>query len=601
MSRATSSFFWFAASLATTSPSFAATYFVGPQGEGQDCTRELPCSIVTGAQVATAGDTVVLLDGVYTEPLNPENSGTADAWITFRADDCSLPIIEGLGESAVENEEGLYPSGVFSNTGTYLRFIGIVSRHWDSGFTNGWTGDKTTNSNGNIEYINCIGDGNHRTAFAMYSATNFRVSECIAAHSGGSPTDSWSSGIQMYAVQGQPGDNVVERSVSFENVDAQNNNDGSGFIVDEETDGAVFFNNIGFGNGGSCFRATRSTNTQIINLSCYHNGRNPNANSPTNPGEFYFTDEESRNTVTLFNVLAAASGSDTDPEVFRFPPEGGFTDNFTIDSGATPFFTDPDGQHPDFRPPAGASPQVEDAGRTAGAPAEDIGFDPRCLIKRDPQVPYQQSWWQYAVDYDYIRSIGGVAQCFHPKARSGAIDIGAYEVSGEAHAFSQPGSCVPGADDPDPGGAGGGAGSGGAGVGGSDAGGGGATSVGGAAAGGDVGVGGVATAGGGAASAGGASAGGAVSAGGSAVGASPSVGGSIDAAAGGSSAAAGGEASGVGASSGEDVTSPGGSATPATANCSAAPWQSTGPAHRGWLVFILGLAWVVVRRRRAVA
>lgn len=92
-----------------------------------------------------------------------------------------------------------------------------------------------------------------------------------------------------------------------------------------------------------------------------------------------------------------------------------------------------------------------------------------------------------------------------------------------------------------------------------------------------------------------------MSAGGSAVGASPSVGGSIDAAAGGSSAAAGGEASGVGASSGEDVTSPGGSATPATANCSAAPWQSTGPAHRGWLVFILGLAWVVVRRRRAVA
>jgi hypothetical protein len=38
-----------------------------------------------------------------------------------------------------------------------------------------------------------------------------------------------------------------------------------------------------------------------------------------------------------------------------------------------------------------------------------------------------QSWWLYSVDYAYIKSIGGVAQCFHPKARnSSAIDIGAY-------------------------------------------------------------------------------------------------------------------------------------------------------------------------------
>ena len=36
------------------------------------------------------------------------------------------------------------------------------------------------------------------------------------------------------------------------------------------------------------------------------------------------------------------------------------------------------------------------------------------------------STWQYDVDIDYIKSIGGVAKCFNPKARSGTPDIGAY-------------------------------------------------------------------------------------------------------------------------------------------------------------------------------
>ena len=107
----------------------------------------------------------------------------------------------------------------------------------------------TDSSNGHIEYINCIGDGNGRTAFAMYSARGFLVRECIAAHNGGSPTHSWSSGIQFYAVHGTPEENVIERSVSFENADGQKNNDGSGFIVDEETQGTTFVNNLGFRNG----------------------------------------------------------------------------------------------------------------------------------------------------------------------------------------------------------------------------------------------------------------------------------------------------------------------------------------------------------------
>jgi MYXO-CTERM domain-containing protein len=433
----------------------AADYYVAPDGSGERCSRATPCNIGTGAEKAQAGDTVLLQDGIYEQGLHAANSGTPDAWITFRPDECALPIIEGDGEAAVADADGNYPTGVYVS-GEYIRFIGIVSRHWDSGFGNVWTGNveqtdgvlEITPSNGHLEYVNCIGDGNHRTAFAMYSASGLVIRESIAAHSGGSTTHSWSSGIQLYAVRGEPGDNVVERSVSFENTDAQKNNDGSGFIVDEYTDNAWFDSNIAFGNGGSCLRLTRSESTKMSHFSCYHNGRNPTPNSPTDPGEIYFTDDPSR-TGDVFNSLLAASGTESDPQAFQHPPAGGFPDNVVVDQGDVPFFTDPEGLHPDFRPPAEAAASVENTARDVG-PALDIGFDPQCIVRQVPDVPYQQAWWTYSIDYDYIRSIGGVAECFHPKERTGGPDMGAYELSGPPHEFSVPGSCVPSPIEPDP-------------------------------------------------------------------------------------------------------------------------------------------------------
>jgi len=193
-------------------------------------------------------------------------------------------------------------------------------------------------------------------------------------------------------------------------------------------------------------RLTRANNTRMQNFSCYHDGMNPDANSPTNPGEIYWTDQQSRDTTTFVNSIAAASGSPTDPEAFRFPPAAGLSNNLTINSGPTPFFTDPDGINPDFRPPLAAASQVENLGTLAGASDVDIGFDPKCIVKQNPSVPFQKAWWEYAIDYDYIRSIGGVAKCFHPKPRSGGPDLGAYELSGTPHTFSEAGSCVPGPD-----------------------------------------------------------------------------------------------------------------------------------------------------------
>ena len=86
------------AALVLAPPAGAATLYVSPTGTAETgcTTRANPCSLASAAAAAVAGDTVVLMDGVYKmQPLWPANSGTASAWITFRADDCATPIIEG--------------------------------------------------------------------------------------------------------------------------------------------------------------------------------------------------------------------------------------------------------------------------------------------------------------------------------------------------------------------------------------------------------------------------------------------------------------------------------------------------------------------------
>ena len=64
------------------------------------------------------------MDGVYKETLAPQSSGTASAWITFQADECATPIIEGQGVGPdMDDPNGV---GVYSATAEYIRFVGLV-------------------------------------------------------------------------------------------------------------------------------------------------------------------------------------------------------------------------------------------------------------------------------------------------------------------------------------------------------------------------------------------------------------------------------------------------------------------------------------------
>jgi len=67
----------------------------------------------------------------------------------------------------------------------------------------------------------------------------------------------------------------------------------------------------------------------------------------------------------------------------------------------------------DFRPVAGST-TVIDQGNSGDAGSNDVGFDPRCIRQQSGQAVAR---WQYAVDYTYVASVGGVAGCFRPGPR----------------------------------------------------------------------------------------------------------------------------------------------------------------------------------------
>lgn len=80
-------------------PAAAATRFVAPSGSdsSNDCTKEqTPCgTIAHGISTLAAGDTLVLGDGTYTEPITDMPSGSAGAYTTIRAANDWGVLIDG--------------------------------------------------------------------------------------------------------------------------------------------------------------------------------------------------------------------------------------------------------------------------------------------------------------------------------------------------------------------------------------------------------------------------------------------------------------------------------------------------------------------------
>jgi MYXO-CTERM domain-containing protein len=415
-----------AALVGTALPAQAAEYFVATNGNdsASGATGAPFRTIRKAITVAMPGDTVRIRSGTYTgwsNQLNPTRSGRSDAWITFRADDGALPIIEPTSD--ITGGSGIEP---LDAAVSYIRIEGFVVRNWpSSGISNGWN---FPSSNWQVRY--CIAEGNGVNGITFYKASNVLFEYNIAAHNG-NRAPSWSSGINLFTATGSYQTNVIRGNVSFENIDIcgdpnggcdpATSTDGNGFILDQASTGALFVNNIAFRNGGSCIRLTNSSGAHIINNTCFHNAQD--TGYAFEQDEIFFSDANSRNgAVVRNNVAAGMSGTDGSNASGTVTAQNNVWVN---DNGATPFFTDPTSASPDFRPSPSAT-ELVNQGTTSEAPTNDIGFDRWCIR---PQIGSAVSFWQYAPDYTYIASIGGVAACFHPVARpqGSAPDIGAYE------------------------------------------------------------------------------------------------------------------------------------------------------------------------------
>jgi hypothetical protein len=383
----------------------AAEYYASPDGNGDGSSANSPSSVSAAVNNAQPGDTVYFLSGTYSgwnAAARPVRSGTASAWITFAAAPGALPIFDG--------------AGVGGGTYEYIRYVGLVSRGSSSGFGNGWTdGDCSTMSNGNLEYIHCIADGNDINGIAHYCASGVRIRQCIVAHNGNADP-SWSSGVNLFAVQGAPSSNVVEQTISFENIDiSSHHSDGSGFILDQNSTGATFLNNIGFRNGGSCIRLTNSPNAQIINNTCVHNGQDPTAQYHD---EIFFSDTSTTHQGALLrnNLCIPTSGQSGLALGNGVPAENNIFDGTDSTIAAAT-------GNLDFHLVSGSA-AIDAAASGSPTPTDAIEFDWRCIRQQSGQAV---SWWAYAVDYDHIASIGGVAACFQDVDRTGTPDVGAYE------------------------------------------------------------------------------------------------------------------------------------------------------------------------------
>ena len=132
-----------AAFVTCVAPAHAAEYFVATNGNdsASGATGAPFRTIRRAITAAMPGDTVRIQSGTYSgwsNQLNPTRSGRFDAWITFRADDGALPIIEptsditsgGMGGTDRDDDVASDPAGcgcrVWAGASPHGRMLGVV-------------------------------------------------------------------------------------------------------------------------------------------------------------------------------------------------------------------------------------------------------------------------------------------------------------------------------------------------------------------------------------------------------------------------------------------------------------------------------------------
>jgi len=431
--------------------STAATYYVSPDGnDSHSGSAEAPLQRINTALNRTSpGDTVLVHGGTYTNMVNIPHSGEPGKRIVLKNVPGEIPILNGWQGESFANSPGIKVAdktvGHFEVEGFY-----ITGFHWGciGGGFDGTCADKLVegpapecDNHGDIVMRHNICDVGGTLGFAAFMAHDVLMERNLANRTGSQPP-SWSSGFNLYGLNGE--NNIVRQNVSFQNVDVSSHKtDGNGFILDLSYDhgGVTFASNIAFLNGGGGINITKSGNAKVIANTAWGNGVDP--------------EEVPKGQLTMSNSSYCVAGTEVKGNLFaeyqtiptvdnkagEWMNETAFENNYlygTIRMGGNE--TEGDGEDPFFRNTNSGDFRLTESSaaaygaRVSDMPEYDNGFDPACLKPLDEYdddlIPQSRekmfSWWAVEPDYAEIMRRGEISLCWNPKRRvSGSF--GAYD------------------------------------------------------------------------------------------------------------------------------------------------------------------------------
>lgn len=213
------------------SAAYAATYYIGPNGnDDHDGLSAEQAWVNFGKAWAylQPGDTLVLLDGTYLQPLEPNGrNGTAKAPITIRAQHDGQAIIDGQASRIpVHLYRDYYAiEGIVARNGSHAVYF-ISGSHNTLRRVSGY--DANTDDNSDIFAIfdshdnlieDCIAAGSGRKMVMIYRGGHNTIRRCFAdwrSWDGRTWCDDWPWGdnIQIY----NSDHNIIENSIGYGSV-----------------------------------------------------------------------------------------------------------------------------------------------------------------------------------------------------------------------------------------------------------------------------------------------------------------------------------------------------------------------------------------------
>jgi serralysin len=408
----------------TSAPAQAVrSFYVAPEGsDSATGTRAAPFrTIARAVQELRPGDEVVVLTGTYTEQVVIERGGTADAWVTLRAERPGAARVRPWAEtySTLKVMADYVVVDGFDSVGGTGHAVDIESCH-------------------HVTVRNCIV---HDSGGAGVGASRgeFIVIENNVVYNNCAINDWHTSGIGVYQCRNLSGDTttpgfrcIVRNNIAFANMErwSDEHTDGNGIIIDDfqstQTSGfpnytypTLVENNLSHSNGGKGVHVFLSDNVTVRNNTCWRNNLDPNNPTTWRPE---LSNANSLGNLWINNIGVADPGVNPSNSAIGNNSFGG-----VVNSGTAWH------HNLTFNGTAG-DPAIDITDGNAAPRAADgnlLGVDPRFVRAAMRDFDFRLAPGSPAIDAG-TADLGLPSRSLDGQARvQGTVDIGAYEQAGK--------------------------------------------------------------------------------------------------------------------------------------------------------------------------